>query len=170
MSRCLSEQTLLWLYEREGTDAQRAHLATCATCAMRYQRLVHDLEVIRDVLWKVPPPQTDPHRSPLLSIRWLPVATASAVAVLVVWSGVWLQSPLKAPETVSTEDLVRFLEETVSPALFSTADTSAADIPAPAADAIYAQAALAGTWPCEYTDPFSTPECGDLSFPFFFEE
>src|SRR3989442_14475678 len=93
MSRCLREQTLLWVYEGEGTSRERAHVETCAACATRYQRLVHDLEVIGQVLREAPSSGAVPHLRSSLRLRWMPVAAALAVAFLVVGGGVGMQSP-----------------------------------------------------------------------------
>ena len=169
MSRCLREQTLLWVYEGEGTSRERAHVETCAACATRYQRLVHDLEVIGQVLREAPSSGAVPHRRSSLRLRWMPVAAALAVALLVVWGGVRMQSPAppEVPGDARNDDAVLFLEE-VSTLLFATDDAGAAAIPTPVSPAVYLQAALQGEWPCEGQEPGFNPECEDDSFPLLF--
>ena len=177
MSGCLREQTLLLLYEGEGTSAHRAHLEACTACATRYQRLVHDLEVIGQVLREAPPlrqaqdrpPKPIPHRSHPLRIRWMPMAATLAVTLALVWGGIWVWSPAPPglPEEARNEDVVLFLEE-VSTALFSTVDAEAAEIPAPVSNSDYLQTALEGEGSCEWQEPFFTPECEDNSFPLLF--
>lgn len=169
MSRCLRDQTFLLLYEGEGTGVHRAHLEACAACAARYQRLVHDLEVIGQVLREAPPPQAVPHRSHPLRIRWVPVTAALALTLALVWGGVWMRgpSPPGLPAGARNEAILLFLEE-VSAALFSTVDASAAVMPTPVSNFAYLQAALEGEWPCEWQEAFFNPGCDDHPFPLFF--
>lgn len=176
MSRCLRDQMLLLLSEGEGTSVHRAHLETCAACTTRYQQLVRDLEMIGQVLREAPPlqraqdrpAQAIPHRPRSLPLRWLPVAAALAVAL--VWGGLWVRGPSmpvsQAP--ARSEAVLLFLEE-VSTTLFSTVDASAAVIPAPVSDLAYLQAALGGEWPCEGQEPFFSPGCNNNPFPLLFE-
>lgn len=170
MSECLRDRTLLLLYEGEGTSAHRAHLEACRPCARRYEVLVHDLQVVQQVLRQSPPPQVAPHRPPALRLRWMPVAAALAVTFAVVWGGVWRQrpSPPVVPTEAHTEAALLFLEE-VSTALFSSVDASAAEIADPAPHVAYLQAALDGEWSCEGGDLFFTPGCDLQSFPPFIE-
>ncbi len=178
MSRCLRDQTLLLLYEGEGTSAHRAHLKTCVACATRHQRLVRDLEVIGQVLREAPllrqaqdrPPQVVPYRPHSLRLRWMPMAVALAVTLALVWGGVWVRrpSPPVSPARARNEAALFFLEE-VSTTLFSTVDARAAMMPAPVSDFAYWQAALEGEWPCEGQDPFFSPGCNDHSFSLLFE-
>jgi len=178
MSRCLRDQTLLLLYEGEGTSAHRIHLETCAACAARHQRLVRDLEVIGQVLQQAPalrqaqdrPSQVIPYRPHFLRLRWMPMAAALAVALVLVWGGLWVRGP-SPPVSLApahNEAALFFLGE-VSTILFSTVDARAAMIPAPVSDFAYWQAALEGEWPCEGQDSFFSPGCNDHSFSLLFE-
>lgn len=165
MSRCLRDRTLLSLSEGEGTRAHLAHLEACGACAMRYQTLVHDLTVVKQVL-RESPPQTVPHRPPVLRAPWMPVAAVLAMAFALVWGGVWMQrsSPIVAPTEARNEAVLLFLEE-VSTALFSTVDASAAEIADPAPHGAYVQVALDGEWPCEGPEVFFIPGCDLDPFP-----
>jgi hypothetical protein len=131
MSRCLRDQTLLWLAEGEGTHAQRVHLETCAACTIRYQRLVDDLKVLRRVLRGAPLPQAMRRRRRTFHPRWLPVAAALALALaglmggLEMWNAVPPPPPLEARHEAMT----------------------------------LVQAALDGGWPCNGQEPFFHPGC-----------
>lgn len=172
MSRCLRDKTLLSLYEGSGTSAHRAHLERCAACAARYERLVHDLEVIGQVLREVPPPgafAAPPHP---LRVRWAPMAAALAVAITLVGGGIWVRrSP---PPVTLNEEVSPFLEE-VSAALFSTAEADMAAIAAPASNWVERESAREGAWPCEGPGLFYDPGCLESpgwdqeSFPLLWE-
>lgn len=118
MKRCLRDQTLLLLYEGEGTDLQRAHLKACLACARRYRRLVHELEVIGRVLQEEPPLRSFAYRAQPSYVRWVPLATALGVVLAILWGGMWVRrvnSPVLPEELGSISE---FLEE-VSTAVFS---------------------------------------------------
>ena len=129
MRRCLRHRTLWLLYEGEGTETQQAHLATCGACAGRYQSLVHDLEMLRYGLQEEPHPHAIRQRSVAFPRRWLAAAATVAVALAVMWGGVWMQrpSPPVLPEETYAEDIVSFFEE-LSAALFSPIDADAAEL------------------------------------------
>ncbi|MBI3302208.1 MAG: hypothetical protein HYZ72_09070 [Deltaproteobacteria bacterium] len=172
MNTCLRDRTLLLLSAGEGTKEQRAHLQSCAACADRYQRFVHNLEAIERVLRETsPPPAVSPRLFPL-RLRWRPVATALAVTLALVWGGmqVWRPSPPTFSAGVRNEDVFSFLEKEVSPALFSTVDADAAEVPIPVSTTAYLEAALEEGWPCEGQDPVFDPGCDDYTFPLLFEE
>jgi hypothetical protein len=168
MSRCLRDDTLLWVYTGEGTHAQHAHLATCAGCARRYQRLTRSLREVEEVLQEEPPPFTSSLRFGAVWVRWTSLVAASAAAFLLFWGSTWLwhPSPLRSPVTSPHEEALQFLEQEVSPALFATVDT-VVEVPAPVSDLTYIQAALAAEWPCERREPFRIPRCEIYPFPFF---
>ena len=164
MRGCLRDRTLLSLYEGGGRHVHRAHLQACVACATRYRKLVHDLQVLRQVLREPPPRPALPQRPLALRIRWKPVAAALAVTLAFVWAGMWVQrpSPPVVPTEARNEAVLLFLEE-VSTALFSTLDASAAAISASMPDVADLEAALEGglegEWPCEGQASFLSPEC-----------
>jgi hypothetical protein len=131
MSRCLRDQTLLWLSEGEGTHAQRVHLETCAACTTRYQRLVDDLKVLRHVLREAPPPQAVRQRPRTFRTRWLSVAAALALALAGLMAGLdmWNSAPPTPPLEARHEAMALL------------------------------QAALDGGWPCDGQEPFFHPSC-----------
>ncbi len=151
MNRCLNDRTLLLLYDGEGTIAQRSHLTACEDCSGRYERLGRDLKVIRQVLRQESPPQTAHHRPRGYAFRWLPAAAALAMAVVLLWGGLWMRKP-SAPvlfENVRQEDFWRLLEE-VSTDLFSLDDAMAEEIWPQAADIRALSVALGEEPPCEW--------------------
>jgi hypothetical protein len=172
MNTCLRNRALLLLAAGEGTSAQQAHLALCTACAARYRRVVHELESIEWVLRETSPrPAPVPARL-FLRRRWLPTVATLAALIALIWGGMWLrQLPQSgvARKTVNQE-VVSFLEDQVSPALFAMTDVGLVDIPAPVSNLTYLQAALDDDWPCEQQDPFSAPGCEIHPFPLLFEE
>lgn len=116
MSRCLSDAALARVMAELGTSDERAHLATCVTCARRYRALTHDVDVIRHVLATTPEP---PARAVPQARRLVPIVAAlSAVAVAVllwievsVWRAVQPAPPAPEAITLALAD--------VSAALFS---------------------------------------------------
>lgn len=182
MSRCLSEETLLLLYEGEGTREDRAHLTRCQVCTIRYERLGKDLKLLGQVLRDPPPPRSVVVREQRFPVwRWVPIAVAGATAVVLLWSqGQYLelpQAPLPttsppsviATSEVSDEDLTRFLTKTVGPAIFSTADFGMKDLPKRATNLSYLQAALDGEWPNERCGGERTKECDSDPFALLFD-
>jgi hypothetical protein len=131
MSRCLGDQTLLWLSEGEGTHAQRVHLETCAACMTRYQRLVDDLKLLRHVLQEASLPQATRRRPRTFRARWLPVAAALALALAGLMGGLkmWSSAPPTPPLEARHEAMTLL------------------------------QAALDGGWPCNGQEPFFHPSC-----------
>jgi hypothetical protein len=167
MNTCLRNRTLLLLSAGEGTSEQQAHLATCTACATRYRQFVHELESIERVLRETAPlPAPLPRHFPL-RLHWLPAATALAALVVLIWGGLWLRQlpqPVVAGKTPSSE-VISFLEDQVSPALFAMTDVHLMDLPAPVSNLTYLQAALDDGWPCEQQDPFTPSGCDIHPFP-----
>ncbi len=166
MNTCLRKRTLLLLSAGEGTNEQRVHVATCASCAARYRRFVRELEVIEHMLRETSPPPAVSRRFP--SWRWRPVMAALAATFVLVWGGLWLRQPFRLPvsDEAYTEDASSFLADDLSPALFVTVDVQTTPILAPVSNSVYLQAALDGGWPCEWQEPFLTPACEIHPFPF----
>jgi len=172
MSTCLKDSTLLLLLADGGTSGQRTHLETCDACAARYRRVSHDLQAIERVLWETSPSLTvSPQRS-IPRVRWLPVAAALTVVVVLLWNSGWLRQP--AQQNVSTKtatkEVVDFLTKEVSPALFATADAQVVPIPTPVSNEVYLQAALEGGWPCARQEASPYAECDFYPLPLLFAE
>jgi len=167
MNACLRERTLLLLSAGEGTNEQRTHVATCAACATRYRRFVHELEGIEQTLRETsPPPAVSPRLLPM-RWRWRPVAAAFAATLALVWGGLWLRQPSSPPVSMAarTEDLSLLLENELAPALFAMVDVRADPMPIQVSNSVYLQAALEGGWPCEWQEPFLTLACEIHPFP-----
>ena len=145
MKGCLRDKTLLLLYEGEGTQAHRAHLESCEACAKRYERLVHDLEVIGQVLQEEPPVQVSYPDPYLLYERWIPVVAALAVGIALTWGAMWALRP--APELLreeaGEENVLRFSED-VSAALFPAVNDNPAEMPNLDTSFTYLDAAFGG--------------------------
>lgn len=167
MNICLRDRTLLLLAAGEGTGEQHAHLKTCPPCAARYQGFVRDLEAIEQVLQKTAPSPAVFSLPPFLRARWIPAAAVLTATVLLIWGGVWLQQPsqLLTANEAAREEVLRFLEDEVSPALFATVDTHVVPVPNPVSNFTYLEAALEGEWPCEQQEPFLNPTCEGHPFP-----
>lgn len=123
MNRCLSEHALWLISEGEGDLADQHHVLACAACSARYRQLESDLRTLQTVLSGSPPrgrrslPAYHSHRP------WMTAAAAVAIAIVGIWSGVWLLSP-SSPTTLpggGQESVWSFFEE-VSLALFALAD------------------------------------------------
>ena len=170
MSRCLPDRTLLSMYDGEATIAHQAHLQTCTACAARYRQLIQDLEVIGQALQKAPPSRVNLSRSCVVSLRWVPVA--AALAVVLVWAGIWIWRPARQTlsPVASSEDILQFVEKDIAPALFPLAKTRVATLPVPVSDLTYVQAALDGEWPCERREPFLSAGCEIYPFPLLMGE
>jgi hypothetical protein len=83
MSHCLSEQALERAAAELATDAERAHLATCVSCAARRRRLATDLAQIALTLVATPLARVDRRRA---LRRWAAIASASAIAAgMILW-------------------------------------------------------------------------------------
>ena len=94
MNRCLSERTLLRVYTRDGTVAQREHLRLCADCAERYDRLEEDLGTLRHILEAPPPVAVARQRAGAFHMGWLPIAAVATAALVVLLVSVpWLRQP-----------------------------------------------------------------------------
>ncbi|MGE0826024.1 MAG: hypothetical protein AB7G75_24280 [Candidatus Binatia bacterium] len=182
MKQCLSEETLLLLYEGSGTPADRGHALRCQICTLRYERLAADLKLLSQVL-REPPPKPKPvtivaWRPP--SWRWIPVAVAGAAVLLILWAQWDLESsglhqgtqppPSVVAAKVSDEELARFFAGVVRPALASVADLGTAQLPEHPTNLSYLQAALDGGWPREHCKRERQPGCDDDSFALLFDE
>jgi hypothetical protein len=168
MNACLRKRTLLLLSAGEGTNEQRTHVATCAACATRYRRFVHELEGIEQTLREPPPPLVASRRRLPGRLSWRPVAVAFAAILMLVWGGLWLRQPSLLPVSMAarTEDLSLLLENELSPVLFAMVDVRADPMPIEVSNSVYLQAALEGGWPCEWQEPSLTPACEIHPFPF----
>lgn len=183
MKTCLSEESLLLLYEGEGSCDEQTHLAKCQICTIRYERLGKDLKLLGQVL-REPPPQTveiRERRSPML--RWVPVAMAGAAAALLLsWSLDQVPEmthlpvptrPHPAPtsaDEVQDEELARFLTKVVGPAIFSTTDFVVASVPQRATNLAYLKAALDGGWPLDRCEEDRPQQCDGDPFALLFDQ
>jgi len=163
MSRHLRDEILWLLHEGEGTSADRAHIEACPSCVARYQQLVRDLKVFRQVLRETPPPlQVAPQPRYKLQIRWVPAAAVMVATLLLVWGQEWLRVltlPVPPAEARRNQEIAQFLTKELPLVLFSTTDLSPGRLPARATNFAYLQAALDGGWPSEPCDPARTAEC-----------
>jgi hypothetical protein len=145
MNGCLKDQTLLSLHDGEGTGAERTHLTECAACAARYRRLRGDLEAIRQVLRETPPPHIVSRGSRSFASRWLPLAVAVGLILVLVWGGARLWRPAGSP--LSNEEIWALLGES-SADLFLLNEAFAEEVWMNTVDAEVATA-LEAEWPCE---------------------
>jgi len=170
MNRCLSEETLWQLYEGSGSREERAHVAKCQVCTIRYERLAKDLTLLGRVLRESPPQPAQVHGYRFPTLKWAPIALAGAAAVILLWNHLQLpellqlswQTPSPPAQTVGQPvdeaELARFFAKTVGPAIFATADFGSKPLPKHATSLSYLQAALNGDWPTERCE-------GDRSHP-----
>ncbi len=82
MKNCLDEKTLLSIHAREGSDAARAHLEGCLSCARRFRQLDDDLKEIVTVLKQPPPPGNIANPRRLPNLRWSLAAAVAGLAFL----------------------------------------------------------------------------------------
>lgn len=167
MSHCLRDQTLLLLYEGEEAGDARSHLNTCVACHARYQHLVSDLEVIDETLQGPPLWEPAPRKMRVMQARRLSVAVACVLVMIVVGGRLWWQEssvPVSSPAP-RAEEIVRFVEKEVAPALFATTDGHAPTLFSSISHLAYVEAAVQGEWPCERQTPFADPRCEVHPFP-----
>jgi hypothetical protein len=93
------------------------------------------------------------------------MAAAFAATLALVWGGLWLQQSFHAARHAGNEEVLRFLENEVSPALFATVDAHEVEVPAPVSNLTYVEAALEGEWPCEQQGLFLDTTCDVHPFP-----
>lgn len=171
MKRCLSKRALLLCAAGEGTSEQLLHVAACSSCQEQYLRFVRDLETIESVLRETPPPQTTRATDVLHSS--LRLSLAAAALVILLWGGWRLQQPSDSAlvsNAVKQEDIVQFLQNEVSPAVFLTAARRELVVPAPVSDEQYIEAALNDGWPCEWRGAATSPTCEFYPFSLTFVE
>jgi hypothetical protein len=117
MSRgCLSETALERVAAELGTDAERAHVATCMTCASRRRRLSAELAQITLTLAIAPLPAVDHRRT---ARRWAAIATAAAIAagtILGVEVAAW-RVVQRMPDAAQAEQMAALSD--LSTSLFS---------------------------------------------------
>jgi len=182
MKSCLSEETLLLLHEGESSRDDRAHLAKCQVCTIRYDRLVKDLQLLGQVLRELPPQAVKIRAHKSLTLRWISVGTAGAAIALLLWSlgpfpglnrlplPTWHPSASTVEGKVDDEELARFVTKVVSPAIFSTTDLTATSLPKRATNVAYLQAALDGAWPVERCEGDRTQKCDNDPFTLLFDQ
>ena len=173
MNRCLSDTALYLLYAGDGNTAQQLHLATCASCTKRYEKLSQRLSAVEQTL-RQSPPRLYVHEAPIRGCyRYeFPVAAAALVVALVlVWGKLWQKEPASGTATqASRQEIVRFLETDIPSALFATIDVAEFRPPLPVSDAAYVEAALTDDWPCEQLKEGQPIECDIHPFPLLIED
>jgi hypothetical protein len=167
MKECLNERTLLQLYTRDGTAAERQHLRLCADCAERYDMLAEDLDALRHIL-AAPPPRGVVRRANAVRVGWVSVA-AAAVALLAVHGGVsWLRQEAPPPTHLATPaGTVAAFAADVSAALFADS-TPTLTVALATSDTSYLQAALDAGSPCT-RDRYLNGACNDELSALLFE-
>lgn len=156
MSRCLSDTTLERLLAGGGSDAQRAHLGTCAVCAERYRRLVAELDTVSYVLRETDEPRA---RVPVLRRSLVPIATAvtAVVAVVALWSSLAGRPPVAPPPEPSQRDEATAYLRDVSYTMFSVSGQAASSLP----EGLVADLSTAGEAGCEWPDWTATNGCDE---------
>ncbi|MGE0683840.1 MAG: hypothetical protein AB7P69_23430 [Candidatus Binatia bacterium] len=173
MKRCLPKRALLLCAAGEGTNEQLLHVAACNSCQERYLRFIRDLETIEHVLRTTTPPRTTVATNVLRPNPWLSLAAAAAMLVILVWGAWRFQQPSESAlvsNSVKQEDIVQFLQDEVSPAVFPMTERREFVVPAPVSDERYLEAALNDGWPCEWQDAAFTPTCEFYPFSLTFVE
>lgn len=129
MSPCLSDAALERVEAELASVAERAHLASCASCAVRHRQIRDELALITGVLRDTPEPGTRPALS--RRRRWMPatVGLAAIAAALLIWVevAVW-RAVTPAPPTMQPQEVAAILAD-VSAALFSVSGDPAAATP-----------------------------------------
>jgi hypothetical protein len=121
---CLSEDALNRVLAELGTPAERAHLAVCPACAVRFRRMTVELGAIRQVLVATPEPGAEStERRPRWRMPAAVVAAAVMVAALVwtevaLWRGLVPSLTPSAVEEAQAEQVALALEN-LSATLFS---------------------------------------------------
>jgi hypothetical protein len=164
MNRCLRDRTLWLMSEGEASREDRAHMASCAVCAMRLRRLEQDLRQLRSILTG-PPPQVAPTQPRPLRVQWLPAAATLAALLMVVWVGLWWTQPAPPmqPTEARQESVWPFIEG-ISAALFASVDFGVTGTADQLWDLGDLQAALAGDWPCEGQAALVNVACDNDTF------
>ena len=148
MKGCLSDRRLWALFDDEGTEGERAHLASCAICESRSRRLTHDLELLGKVLSDAPP-LTDAARHAGWAgarVRW---AAAAAVIVMGLTFS-WVREKPAPDRTASALATSMPVLQTLSSEVFSDSGFGSALAPAPLTDLDVLAAAVDETVPCEW--------------------
>lgn len=150
MNRCLTEKTLLLLYDEKGTVFQRDHLQECGTCSARYERLTRDLEAISQALRQPPPPDAVGYCFGPIGPRWLPATVAAAILATVLLSqiGPISNPPPSGRKGVGDAEIWAFLEG-VSADLFSVNQAIAEELGVETADPDDVVIALESDWRTE---------------------
>jgi hypothetical protein len=143
MSRCLRDRTLWNISEGEGTEAQQAHLQSCAACRRRYQAFVHTVEGVSTSLRETPPPSGRTTRPSPVPIPWQGAVAGVALLLLLVGGGLWRRrvSPPPLPTTTHSEELLLLLEE-INSVFVTTLDGDAVEVVDPMDDVAALSAAL----------------------------
>ena len=170
MKSCVSDDTLLRCYLDDAPASVRLHVASCSSCASRYQRLSHTLANAEQELQSGCPPRVSTQRASALR-WWVPVTAAVVVLIAVLWR-IAVQPPLEPPAHTRRSDpeIERFFTEVVAPALSATSKQRLNPIPAQVSSTGYVHAALTGGWPCEQASAFAPPQCEIAPFFFFFTD
>jgi hypothetical protein len=166
MSRCVNDHTLWLLSEGQASCTNRAHVAVCADCAARYERLVNDLKGLKVVLDAAPPVLAARTRRRPSGMTWLTTMAATAAMLWLAWTGLWLLGPTPSVRLQEGgQETVWSLWEGVSETLFGPDEVWAVETVDLPFDLTDLQAALAGELPCEGQGPFWGLACEEDELP-----
>ena len=172
MNHCLSEKALYLLYAGDENRSQRLHLTQCAKCARYYEQLSQRLSSVEQILQESPPPSfhvahaTEGQSQFVYHRQFSFAVVAVVVAFALIWELRWQkESSQQGLPRIANQDVTRFFEREVSPALFATADVSAPRLPLPVSDLAYLEAALSDSWPCAQRETVNTLGCDIHPFP-----
>lgn len=119
MNACLSRRALERMLADLATPAQRAHLAACSACAVRFRRLHRDVELIADVL--VSTREIGPALPP---VRWRWRAGVAALGALCVAGLLWIELTMwtatRAMSDAESEQEIALALDDLWPSFFSS--------------------------------------------------
>ena len=158
MTRCLEDKALFLLSEGEASEEQRFHMQNCQLCTKRYHEIERDLRLITQTLRQesLPLPVATA-RAPIF-FRFLPIAAAVLLAIVLMWGESRLWRPELSSEQRFSGDVSQFLEQ-VSDAIFNAGNIEAVDPTSSDSDLTSIQVALGETCSDEcrgfFNEPFS---------------
>ncbi|TMB23368.1 MAG: hypothetical protein E6J71_03760 [Deltaproteobacteria bacterium] len=146
MKGCLSDRRLWALFEGEGAEGERAHLASCELCETRSRRLTHDLKRLGTVLSDAPPLADVATQTGWGRVRWV----AAAAVIVMGLTFAWVREKPAPDRTASALVANMPVLQTLSSEVFSDSGFGSALAPAPLTDLDVLAAAADETVPCEW--------------------